>query len=167
MMNQSEVIQQHNIQRAIRQVADFCFGNKNDPKWGTAWISVAHSLSANDGLELKGLEPLPNITAGQPTGLYVVERADGFYLAIDSHSGGYPWWAEVVGHAERFIADERAVNYINSLTAKERGDGVVVRQLMLSAPMSPTEFGEEASQNIRKAALAKLTKAERQALGLE
>lgn len=167
MMNQSEVIQWRNIRSAVRQVADFCFGNQNDPKWGTAWLSVAHSLTAADGLELKGLEPLPNMTVGEPTGLYVVERADGCYLAIDSHSGGYPWWPDNIGSAEKFTANDRAVAYINTLSASERGDGVVVRQLMLGAPMSTSEFVDIANQDIRKTALAKLTAVERQALGLK
>lgn len=169
MMNQSEVIQYRNIRKTIEKVAEFCFGNQNDPKWGTSYIAVINALNPRcDGLELSdlGLERLPNIPATSEAVYYVVERDDGKWLAIDSHSGGYPWWTDSPGSAERFSADERAVNYINSLSANERGGGIVVRPMQWGTAISVTDFVDLANRDIRKQAIAKLSPAERKALGV-
>ena len=169
MMNQSEVIQARNIQRAIEKVAEHCFGNQNDPKWGVSYIAVVNAMNRRcDGLELSdlGLEPLPNIPAKREAIFYTVQRADGKYLAIDSHSGGYPWWTDAPGSAERFDADERAVNYIASLSAKEKGDGIIVRPMQWGVGISVTDFIDLANNDIRKQAIAKLSTAERRALGV-
>ena len=105
---------------------------------------------------------------GTPTQLYVVRRADGKFLAIDDHSGGYPWWTEHIGRAERFSADERAVAHINSFTESERkGDGLTLHQLLIGPPMPLEAMMEElAVDNIRKQALSKLSAIERKAIGV-
>lgn len=169
MINQSEVIQYRNIQKVLEAAAAHCFGNQNDPKWGTSYIAVVNALNPRcDGLELSalGLEPLPNVPAKKDPIYYVVERVDGKYLAIDSHSGGYPWWTDSPGSAERFDVDERAVNYINSLSANEKGGGIVVRPMQWGTAISVTDFIDLANNDIRKQALAKLSTAERRALGV-
>lgn len=166
MITQNDIIQQRNLRKAVRQIADFCFGNQNDPKWGSAWIAVAQCLDASDGLVLTDLEPFPK--AKYTTGLFVVQRADGKYLAIDSNSGGYPWWVDHVGRAERFEADERAISYIRGLGPTERGDGPLnIFELGLSPALSVDAFEGLASASIRAKALAKLNPVERKALGLE
>lgn len=162
MAESLEAVQWRNIRSAVKQLADFCFGTPDDVRWGTCHVALTTSLTAKDGVELV-LEPLP-IGGGAPTGLYVVQRSDEMYLAIDSHSGGYPWWSEHVGQAERFLADERAVSYINSLGNSE--GRLNVYELTLSRPMSVDVFEELSNVDIKAKALAKLSVAERKALGV-
>ena len=54
----AEGVQWLNIKTVVKQLADHCFGSKDDPRWGTAWISVVTSLTAKDGPTFT-LEPLP------------------------------------------------------------------------------------------------------------
>lgn len=169
-MNQSEVIQRRNIQKVIEKVAEHCFCNQNDPKWGVPYIAVVNAMNPRcDGLKLSdlGLEPLPNIPDKGEAIFYAVQRADGKYLAIDTHSGGYPWWTDAASLAERFDADERAVNYIASLSAKEKGDGITIRPMQWGVGISVTDFIDLANNvSIRMQAIAKLSPAERRALGV-
>lgn len=95
--------------------------------------------------------------------LYVARREDGTYLAIDSHSGGYPWFPDNLGSAERFEANDRAVSYIASC-AKE--GPFTIHELTLGPGMSFDKFKNVAREDIRERALAKLSAAEREALGV-
>ena len=97
------------------------------------------------------------------TKLYVAMREDGTFLAIDSHSGGYPWFPENVGSAERFQADQRAVDYIASCNKE---GPFTIHEIILGPGMSFNQFKAIAREDIRAQALAKLTVAEREALGV-
>ena len=97
------------------------------------------------------------------TQLYVARREDGTFLAIDSHSGGYPWFPENIGSAEKFQADERAISYIASC-AKE--GPFTIHELQLGEGMSFNRFKAIARDDIRTRALAKLSAIEREALGV-
>lgn len=56
-------IQHRNIKKVVRALADLCFGSKNEPKWGVAWLAIVNSLTAKDGLDWMALrlEPLPEV----------------------------------------------------------------------------------------------------------
>lgn len=98
-----------------------------------------------------------------PQSYFVARREDGCFLAIDSNSGGYPWYPNEVSLAEKFRAGERAVSYIESV----QGDGpFTIHELTLGPAMTLAEFKRVARDDIREAALAKLTPAEREALGV-
>ena len=42
-------VQWRNIRHAVRTLADWAFGGKDDPRWGTAWLAMVNGLSAKDG----------------------------------------------------------------------------------------------------------------------
>jgi hypothetical protein len=50
-------VQWRNIKHVVRTLADWAFGSKDDPTYGTCWIAVVNGLTAKDGPEFK-LEPL-------------------------------------------------------------------------------------------------------------
>lgn len=58
MAKSAEQIQFENIKSAVKQLADFCFGSKDHPRFGTCWITLVTSLTAADGIVLN-LQPLP------------------------------------------------------------------------------------------------------------
>lgn len=90
--------------------------------------------------------------------LFVARREDGSFLAIDSHSGGYPWFPDHFGQAEKFEANDRA-------SCVKEGP-FTIHELTLGPGMSFDKFKNVARADIRAAALAKLSPAEREALGL-
>ncbi|CAB5514575.1 hypothetical protein LMG26857_03634 [Achromobacter anxifer] len=61
----AEAVQWRNIHKVVNALADFCFGSKDDPRWGVAHIAITQSLTANDGLDVLalGLERLPSTQA--------------------------------------------------------------------------------------------------------
>lgn len=162
MAEHLETIQWRNIRAAAKQLADFCFGSPDDPKYGSCHVAVTTSLTARDGVDLV-LEPLPTYT---PTGLFVVKRADGKFLDIDTMSGGYPQWVNHVGQAGRFRADEPALNFINGLTFSDTNGPIDLYELHLGPEMTIGDLEDLASGSIRAQALAKLSAIERKALGL-
>ncbi|MFY9460416.1 MAG: hypothetical protein WAP57_11775 [Aquabacterium commune] len=63
-----EEIQWRNIKKVVRALADHCFGDKNDPRWGVAHISIVNSLTAKDGIDILalGLERLTPTAQAAP-----------------------------------------------------------------------------------------------------
>ena len=55
-----EAAQWRNIKKVIKALADFCFGSKDNPKYGHCHLALTNSLTAKDGLDVSklGLEPL-------------------------------------------------------------------------------------------------------------
>ena len=51
-------LQWKNIRHVVYALADWAFGSKDDPRWGTAWIAMTTGLSAKDGPQFT-LELLP------------------------------------------------------------------------------------------------------------
>lgn len=51
-------LQWKNIRHVVSTLADWAFGSKDDPRWGTAWIAMTTGLSAKDGPQFT-LELLP------------------------------------------------------------------------------------------------------------
>lgn len=47
--------QWRNINKVVRALADLCFGDKNHPQWGVAYISIVNSLTAKDGIDISAL----------------------------------------------------------------------------------------------------------------
>ncbi len=98
----------------------------------------------------------------EKTKYFVVQDQQGKFLAIDSYSGGYPWYPEDFWSAELFKATASKLEYIQSC-----GENFVVREVFLGDPI-PFEnmaFGA-AAIDIRREALAKLSPIEKKALGL-
>lgn len=58
-------VQWRNIRYVVRTLADWAFGGKDDPRWGTAWLAMVNGLSAKDGPILQ-LEPLSNAPKPAP-----------------------------------------------------------------------------------------------------
>lgn len=55
----SEEVQWRNIKHVVKTLADWAFGSKDDPRWGTAWIAMVSGLTAKDGptFNLESLTP--------------------------------------------------------------------------------------------------------------
>lgn len=70
LLANAEEIQWRNIRKVVRALADLCFGSKDDPRWGIAWISIVNSLTAKDGLDSStlGLERLTATPTAEPVG---------------------------------------------------------------------------------------------------
>lgn len=54
-----EEVQWRNIKHVVKTLADWAFGSKDDPRWGTAWIAIVNGLTAKDGptFNLESLTP--------------------------------------------------------------------------------------------------------------
>lgn len=98
----------------------------------------------------------------EKTEYFVVQNPQGKFLAIDSHSGGYPWYPEDMRGAELFKAAVNKLEYIRSC-----GENFVVREVFLGDPIPFENMVEGVMVDvIREAALAKLSPMEKKALGL-
>lgn len=94
---------------------------------------------------------------------FVIQRADGDFMAIDNHSGGYSYWTKHFMQAERFPNNEKTVSQLHAI----KGEGqLTVYEIMMGPGMTVAQFEAQAGDEIRKAALAKLSETERRALGL-
>jgi len=60
-----EEVQWRNIRYVVRTLADWAFGSKDDPRWGSAWVAMVNGLTAKDGPEFQ-LERLPIDAAPLP-----------------------------------------------------------------------------------------------------
>ena len=98
------------------------------------------------------------------TNTFVIQRADGRYLAVDQASGGYEYWTDSFTSAQLFRYDERGLFYAREAQKKEVG--VFCRPVVMDKGLAVAELAERALPGLREQALAKLTKAEREALGL-
>lgn len=98
----------------------------------------------------------------EKTKYFVVQDQQGNFLAIDSHSGGYPWYPENFYNAELFKATASGLEYIQSCEKN-----FVVREVFLGDPIPFEKMIEGAAAiDIRREALAKLSPIEKKALGL-
>lgn len=94
------------------------------------------------------------------------DKGERVYYAIDSHSGGYPYWSTYFGSAKMFETLEKVVaarngatnaSYMREVTNVDIG----VLRLFLGE-VSETKIAEER----KRVALSKLTEDERRLLGL-
>lgn len=95
-----------------------------------------------------------------------IDKGERVYYAIDSHSGGYPYWSTYFGSAKMFETLEKVVaarngatnaSYMREVTNVDIG----VLRLFLGE-VSETKIAEER----KRVALSKLTEDERRLLGL-
>ena len=66
----SEEVQWRNIKHVVRTLADWAFGGKDDPRWGTAWVAMVNGLTAKDGPTFN----LERLAARIPSDCVVVPR---------------------------------------------------------------------------------------------
>ena len=98
----------------------------------------------------------------EKTKYFVVQDQQGKFLAIDNHSGGYPWYPEDFRSAELFKVTANKLEYIQSC-----GENFVVREVFLGDPIPFENMVDGAAGiDIRREALAKLSPIEKKALGL-
>lgn len=57
-MSSAEEVQWKNIKSVVRTLADWAFGSKDDPKYGSCWLAIVNGITCKDGPDFK-LEPLP------------------------------------------------------------------------------------------------------------
>ncbi len=73
----SEEVQWRNIKHVVRTLADWAFGSKDNPRWGTAWVAMMNGLTAKDGPTFN----LERLAARVPDGCVVVPRRDVIFAA--------------------------------------------------------------------------------------
>lgn len=86
------------------------------------------------------------------------------FWAIDSHSGGYPYWVDYIEGAERYPDVVKAKNQLDSsgYMFEQATDIKVFRATVVLEVVSAETIEDE----LRRAALAKLSDKEKQLLGL-
>lgn len=84
----ANMIQWRNIKKVVKQIADHCFGSKDDPTWGVSYISVVNSLTARDGIKPTGLESL---YAPEPP-VYKLEDLNSPASTSEFQEG--QWWVQ-------------------------------------------------------------------------
>ena len=95
--------------------------------------------------------------------LYVATRAsDDMFVAIDTYSGGYPYFTEHLQQAEVFKGDSNAINQLLIISADTE---LVIHELTIQGGRSLDAFEQTVRDDVKNQALAKLTPAERRALG--
>ena len=114
----ANVIQWRNIKKVVKQIADACFGSKDDPTWGVSYISVVNSLTASDGIKPTGLESL---YAPEPP-VYTEAELNSPDATSDFQEG--QWWIqELDDAAKRQMAPDdlkRAVAVVHHLLRSVR-----------------------------------------------
>ena len=96
----SEEVQWRNIKHVVRTLADWAFGGKDDPRWGTAWVAMVNGLTAKDGPTFN----LERLAARVPYGCVVVGWLDGrgrfFYADDPMYKNNHKGMREVIAAGE-------------------------------------------------------------------
>lgn len=101
----------------------------------------------------------------EKTEYFVIRKADGDFMAVDTASGGYECWTDSFLRAELFKPDKRGFFYLNEARRKEPS-GVEAVPIILGDPLSADEFLLQHEDFLRKEALSKLSDVEKKILGL-
>lgn len=94
----SEEVQWRNIKHVVKTLADWAFGGKDDPRWGTAWVAMVTGLTAKDGPTFN----LERLAALVPDGCVVVPRepTEAMCLAGQDHPGCYQVFKAMIAVGE-------------------------------------------------------------------
>lgn len=97
-------------------------------------------------------------------------RSDVGYWAIDHHSGGYPYWSSSVGNAKAFNDVEEAVTELERHCEYMERQALTEPEIVIVTETAEVvrdfDLNQQVTSKRREKALAKLTDAEKEALGL-